>query len=598
VRPQATWEDILTQICNSRTTTLVPWLPKILTLHGQPYHLKDHFPFEPIFRTDTPERVLLKSGRQLSKSTNLAAKGVVLSVCIPNFTVLYVMPLYTQTRRLSNNYVRPFLEESPYRNDWLSDRENSVLQRTLRNNSKMIFSYSFLDITRLRGISSDFVGFDEIQDLDYSFVPIIQETLSHSRYSLELYAGTPKTLDNTLQALWTQSSQAEWAIPCLNCRHLNVPSRDQDIYKMIGHHTDVSEAKPGIICARCARPIFPRQGRWVHRYPQRRWDFAGYHIPQIILPVHYADPRKWKRLLAKREGRNNMSEATFANEVLGEACDTGTKLISIADLQRAADLPWRNDPLGRQTSAEVIQAAASYSVRVLGVDWGGGGQKGQSFTKLALVGARGGRLDVIWGAMLLEPSDHLGEAQYVLRTFQQFNCQYVAHDFNGSGALRETLLVQAGIPIEMIIPIAYHPGVTQDLMVYHAPAGKHGRPFWILDKARSLLTTVAAIKLGITHFFAYDYENEDNPGLIHDFLALCEERYETPRGMDSYRISRDPARQDDFAHAVNFACCAIWHRYGWPDLALAARLQSELPLGRPPQNEPAIVPTENFLSQW
>ena len=55
------------------------------------------------------------------------------------------------------------------------------------------------------------------------------------------------------------------------------------------------------------------------------------------------------------------------------------------------------------------------------------------------------------------------------------------------------------------------------------------------------------------------------------FLALCEERSETPCGMDSYMISRDPARQDDFAHAVNFACCTIWHRYGWPDLALVGR---------------------------
>src|SRR5690606_11353452 len=100
------------------------------------------------------------------------------------------------------------------------------------------------------------------------------------------------------------------------------------------------------------RPIFPRQGHWLHRYPQRRWTFAGYHVPQIIMPLHYARRDKWAELLAKREGWGNTSRNVFYNEVLGESVDTGQKLVSETELRAASVLPWRNTP--NQPSHELI----------------------------------------------------------------------------------------------------------------------------------------------------------------------------------------------------------------------------------------------------
>lgn len=68
--------------------TLKPLLPLLLSIRGKPYHLHDHFPFAPFFRTRMPRTTLLKTGRQVSKSTSLAAQGVLFSNCIPYFSTL------------------------------------------------------------------------------------------------------------------------------------------------------------------------------------------------------------------------------------------------------------------------------------------------------------------------------------------------------------------------------------------------------------------------------------------------------------------------------------------------------------------------------
>ena len=122
----------------------------------------------------------------------------------------------------------------------------------------------------------------------------------------------------------------------------------------------------------------------MHRYPERRWRMAGYHVPQIIMPLHYGRPDKWAELLAKQRGWGNTTQAMFYNEVLGESVDAGQKLISESELRKAAALPWSNNP--NDPSPVMIQRLMQYKQRVLAVDWGGGGEEGVSFTAIALLG--------------------------------------------------------------------------------------------------------------------------------------------------------------------------------------------------------------------
>jgi hypothetical protein len=326
----------------------------------------------------------------------------------------------------------------------------------------------------------------------------------------------------------------------------------------------------------------------VHRYEERRWECPGYHIPQIIMPIHHEDPERWKELLGKREGRNNTSPAMFDNEVLGESCDQGIKLVTKTDLMNAACLPIDNDPLGRSEPTVAVNMAGNYLLRVMGVDWGGGGDSTKkagkslivSYTKIAIACLKAdGKIDVIYGRKLLTPALQLEEATEVLKAFVRFRCNFLAHDYNGAGSGREALIVGAGLPLEQVAPLVYNRTAAQNILIYHKSEAVHSRDYWILDKARSLVLTCHMIKHGLIRFFKYDYQNKDNQGLLHDFLALTENKIEMARGRDIYTIIRAAGQEDDFAHAVNFACSIIWHHSGWPDTASVANLRlSELEL--------------------
>lgn len=558
--------------------TLVPILPLILNLKGSPYKLDDHSPFEELFRFKMPRTTTYKTGRQVGKTATQASSGVAKSVTIPNnwcvepYTTLYVTPLFEQIRRFSTMYVQPFINTSPVKRLWSdSTTVNSVLRKSFTNGSQMVFSFALLDADRIRGISADEVDIDEIQDMNREHLPIIAETMSHSKWAIRKFTGTPKTLDNTLQGLWEESSQAEWFVPCLHCTTngfptWNIPSSEFHLLDMIGPwHADISEKHPATICHKCGKPISPRLGRWEHRYPERRWNHAGFHIPQLIMPLHFSDPEKWAVLLAKQQGRGNTPTNVFFNEVLGESYDTASKLVTLTELNKASVL-WPN------TDQAASDHIAGYKMRVLGIDWGGGGEEGVSFTALSLIGYRfDGRIDCIWGKRLLTPHDHIREAKDVLKYVMMFKPHVVAHDYTGAGTIRETLMVQAGVPRRVIMPCQMVRSASAAPCYHVAPTPHHPRDHYRVDKSRTLLLTCNCIKLGYLRFFLSDYISDEDRGLIRDFLALTEEKVQTQAAGEVYKIGRAEGFTDDFAQATNLACVGAWHmQKAYPDIAKMA----------------------------
>ena len=555
--------------------SLRPILPLLLQIKGQPYTLKNHFPFEPFFRTRMPKKTVLKTGRQVSKSTSIAAQGLLFSNCIPYFSTLFVTPLFEQIRRFSQNYVRPFIETSPVMKLFSgSSTTNNVLQRSFKNHSQMIFSFAFLDAERTRGIPADKNAIDEIQDMDISFLPIIHETMSASvDWSIAQYTGTPKTLDNTLEALWSDSSMAEWMIKCPHggCGKWNIPSLDHDLMDMIGPwHADISEKNPGVVCAKCRKPINPRTGRWVHRFPDRRWQFAGYHVPQIIMPMHYAKAEKWDILLAKKAGKGNTPLHVFFNEVCGESYDAGAKMVTVTDLKKAACLPWQNK------LEEAKPRIGEYKYRICAVDWGGGGvdkkgkadEKYRSYTSIAVLGMLpNGDIHVIYGIRSLHPHAHVYESKLIMGIVNHFKCSHVVHDFTGAGSRQETILCMAGWPRDRIIPVSMGGATKSGIFQFVDATELQPRWHFQCDKPHSLNFTCQMIKSGALKFFQYDYRGSGDEGLLHDFLHMIEDKA-NKTGIDVYKILRDPAGPDDFAQAVNIGVMALCHMAGkLPDIA-------------------------------
>lgn len=568
--PMETIQHIVNHV-DKGPTSLAPFLG-LLTIRGKPYSLRNHFVMEPLFKLQLPSEMVYKCGRQLSKSTSMSAAGILrCAAANDGLQQLFVTPLYEQIRRLSSNYVRPLINNS-YIKDLLVDEScvQAVLQRSFANQSSMYFSFAFLDADRIRGLSVDLVTIDEVQDMDIEFIPVIQECKTASpNLGLMTYSGTPKTLDNTIEVLWQRSSQAEWTIPCYSCGYWNMCSIQADLLKMIGLQT--------IVCAKCNKPVNPRRGSWYHTEGKDRPDFHGYHVPQIIMPMHYDNPVKWRQILAKRDGRAGYTSSKFMNEVLGESADTGVRLITLTDIRNASTLEvndWK----------KAVERGRRYVYRMLGVDWGGGGMDEISFTTVAYVGMTvDGKIECPFAMRFHSSSSHMEEARELMRLFVEGNCHYFCHDYGGSGAVRETLMIQLGMPIDRIIPFSYMRKTSGHIVTYSRPPEGDVRGHYILDKARSLVLQATIMKSGGIAL----PEFESSKDVTQDLLALMEDKHETPSGADIYLIRRRPGFSDDFAHSLNFGTVGIWHvTQNWPDLSLVENIkmsQEEMNFVSPPR---------------
>lgn len=547
-----------------------PLLPLLLSFNGAPLTLQNHFPLSPLFIADEPVKTILMNGRQTGKSVSVAASLYLNSVLQPNLSSLYITPLQEQMKRFSINYMRSLIDNSPFKQYLTKGCTHTITQRSFINESKILFSFASVNADRIRGINADVNCYDEIQDFSFDILPVIAETLSASSFPRTIYTGTPKTEDNTLSHLWRRSSQAEWWIPCTHCGFENIPSREYHLEGMIGpDKDDISEENPAVICYHCGKPIYPRLGRWVHRYPSRRMSTkygTGYHVPQIIMPMHYANKLKWETLLAKQD---DWPTALFLNEVLGEPFDSGQTLVSMRDLQAAGCLGYRNNQSEPVEQVFHLLHANKYEYTCLAIDWAGGGQEMLSFTTIALMGIDfNGNIDVLWGKRFSAGIDHAGEAEAILSWIQTFSPHFVVHDYTGAGVVRETILVQAGVPLNRIMALEYTGPSRQAVIRHIPPTPQHPRSHYTVDKSRALLYTIQMIKNGQIRFFEYDGGSTAknaagmSTSLMDDFLSLVEEKMTSSGAGDRYIIRRIPNKADDFAQTINFGCAALWHVSG------------------------------------
>jgi hypothetical protein len=104
----------------------------LLTLRGKPYSIsKDFYPLRPMFKLHIPRRRVFKCGRQVAKSSSSAASTVLRGAILPYHDILTITPLCEQIRRYSNNYIRPFIEQSPFKSLVINNQsEQSVSQKT------------------------------------------------------------------------------------------------------------------------------------------------------------------------------------------------------------------------------------------------------------------------------------------------------------------------------------------------------------------------------------------------------------------------------------------------------------------------------------
>jgi len=531
-------------------TTRAEWVTKLLYLDGDPFSLDD-YPFYVGIYNGVYDALLLKTGRQVAKSTTLANFLIAEACSTPHWKSLFVAPSQEQTTKFSQTRVGKTIFYSPeIRNNWVSKELSSrVFQKMFTNGAELAFSFASDDPDRARGVSADRVAYDEVQDILYDeVIPVINECMANSDYAFETYCGTPKSMENTIEQLWQWSSQTEWVIKCDGCSKYQILVTE----KCIGKH--------GPICLHCAKYLNVRNGQWVDMnvYPEGHTGkrIKGFHISQFIMPknVPAAQPsdarsqevatRRWQRILEKEA---TYPPARFRNEVIGISDAIGTRLISKAELEALCrDYTVEDYP-------ENSLALTDMRDIVAGVDWSGGGTTGNSRTVLW-----------IWGIVKTAAPEHMyklktlyfkiypetnpisgGVVDHIIEICDRYQVKLIVGDA-GEGALPNANLRER-LGMHRALQVQYRGGV--------GGSGAGTRPFYWnkIDRFMADRTTM------IDHYFMYvKRQGVIFPNLkqmtmpIKDLLNEYEEV--TQQGRKVWRHA--PSQPDDSLHAQIFGWMA------------------------------------------
>lgn len=409
---------------------------RLLRLNGLSYSLDAYPMFRGIFNSPWPRR-LMRSGRQVSKTTTMAADLVVSVVEEPYSQCLYCNSSQAQTRSFSNSKLSPFLHQSPLiYHGFMEGRDiiDNVYEKRLANFSSIEMSY-FSDVAdRVRGKSARSLYMDEVQDMLYDAMIDAEECLSAAAQPKIMYAGTSKSTITPLEFFWGHSTQKEWVIKCQGCGKYNRMSKGN-----IG--------RKGLICRSCGHELNTYDGLWASFASDKvKPIIDGYWIPQIVMPMHCCSESKWDRLLEKLE---TYPEVKFDNEVMGLPSGEGESPIT-EEMLRSICL--ENMPMiegkDKRTTANADYICA-------GIDWGGGGRMGTSRTTLHVYKVTLNPLQYtcIFGKIYDEgePTRHVAD---IARIVKKFGCIYTFGD-HGGGNFAMSQLRSMVPPTMMVIPVMY-----------------------------------------------------------------------------------------------------------------------------------------------
>jgi hypothetical protein len=536
---------------------------KLLVWEGKQFSLTDYPMFRAVYDA-SPQKMLLKTCRQVGKSMTLSTFAIGECLAIPHFKTFFIAPTKEQTQTFSVSRVGKFILFSPLVRDIFVDTDttNRVLARYFSHGSQIEFSYASDDADRCRGRSCDRLMLDEVQDMSLDVIlPVIKECLAASkRGSYETYCGTPKSMENGIEHLWEASSQTEWAVKCPGCGK----------HSILVSETQVGRRGP--VCKNCDKYLNPREGVWVdmHRLPPDEdgqvYQTKGYHISRLIMPQYVpaawpegaqrdAALAKWKKdVLQNLEGSSAYPISVFRNEVLGISDSQGRRLVSREMLQVACDGPLISRTPTRENLNQVTKIA-------VGLDWSGGGTATttgdggvqiKSRTVMTIIGKMGlGRTRLLY-FKIFPGTSPLSEFEEIFETLALYDRTTHFKMFIGGDA------GEGNMSMDMLRNKIQNP---QRVIKFRYSGNAAAYMSWNRKGKFVTVNRTISIDSLMTSFIRKEFQFPSEPSNVMDqpFKDIMAE-YEEVIGQSgaTRKVWRHaPNQPDDFLHSLNFARMAL-----------------------------------------
>ena len=478
-----------------------------IPVQGSPFRFKDKDPKRswnwrehllPIY-DNMYRHVVLKTARQVEKSTTQGNRYITYSALIPYFRSIYVAPTAKQARIFSNDRLRKSIRTSDFITKYFVDTKTAdqVFEQSFINESTVFIGYAFLSADTVRGLSGDMLGLDEFQDIISDNIPVLREVLTASDHKLLMYTGTPKTMDNHLEKEWLNSFQAVWVIKCSGCNSYN--RMDHQPEKLIG--------KKGIVCKKCGKPLRTQDGMWVKTNPQSK--VAGFHISQLQT-ARIQRQADWEDLVTKVE---KYPQYQVYNEIFGLSFDSAEKPIAKSMIQMLAKGPFLPKPKTGVTKGVKL---------FMGVDWG---ENKGSFTVIVIGGFVEDKFQIFFFHKFSPQDQPNTVLASIVRWFKEFQCLTMGCD-HGAGH-KENLRLQ-----EML-------GVERVWEIFHASQNAawkwdDERAMYIVDRTRIMDNLIIPIQEGQVIFPAWEQMGapiafDNDRSFADDFSSLTKEYSERSR---------------------------------------------------------------------
>lgn len=377
---------------------------ELIRIGGEP---PDYSSFKPArFVIDAPKKyLLLKCGRQVGKSSIVATIMLLDAKFRNGFRQGYIAPNARASTSFSVLRFSDVLINSTalWPNFYsLKNTDKFVIDnvglKKFKNNSVCVFLYADSDPDRIRGFTFDRIVFDEVQDIDLdAVVPVVEACIMNSPYAEEMFLGTPKSLDNQIELLWSNSKQYEWTVKCEGCGKHNIFVSTKTI------------GKNGPICAHCGKALNTANGYFVAMQPSKEID--GVHIARTALPFYIYHPEAWQKIVSLMNDPL-WSKEKFENEILGISSGAGMKMITEKDLIEIST--YDVDPLNKASYNRGVE-------RFIGIDWGGSDysmktETVQSRTALVVYVLEGSKLNIAYYSVFdgMGPVDILEEIKRII----------------------------------------------------------------------------------------------------------------------------------------------------------------------------------------
>lgn len=303
-------------------------------------------PYLPEVYAAAEGNLILRCGRQVEKSTMLVNVIIYLSFMYSGIKILFCCPREEQADFFVSDRLMPAIQNSPFvRRVLIGSGKARLTGRKLEfaNGSRVYVRSAFNSADAARGISADVLLIDEFQDAASGNLPVLMETLSHSTRKQIILTGTPKGVENHLDATFRHSTACEWLVPCGQC--------SEQV------HLDENVMGPQCpVCSKCGNKLEIQNGLWVPRNPESTWG-RGFCISHFLVPwVAYEE------LLAKQA---SYSAIQFRNECLGLPTVLGDRIVTREEVE-ACCIQRR-----MATKLEEVPREGQHQL-VAGIDWGGG----------------------------------------------------------------------------------------------------------------------------------------------------------------------------------------------------------------------------------